>query len=232
VGCPEAYVKLTYESGYVDSNPTVEITRDGTNYETVVLDRIGATGIFYGKHIFTGTDANPLELRLKITSTETNKYLKGIGIFHNRIPIGTASAKTIEYHYIDSDQHDVTISLGNILTPDKDLLKVEIPETGQVFREDTTTFSIEGRDLVFNTDFFYDPPLRQIKVIVNQAEGSVFDSSDANGSLLHDNHLGSTNSNVDLSKNGRGIILMSPNGTLYEITVQDGGTGIDIYEVV
>ena len=49
--------------------------------------------------------------------------------------------------------------------------------------------------------------------------------------LLADNYLGSENSAIDKSSAGRGILLRSPDGTLYEITIKDGGGDFDIYEI-
>jgi hypothetical protein len=66
--------------------------------------------------------------------------------------------------------------------------------------------------------------------VFDQTAGASFDNSDVNANLLATNHLGSTDGSIDRSLAGRGIYLRSPNGTLFELVVEDDGS-ISTYTV-
>jgi hypothetical protein len=66
--------------------------------------------------------------------------------------------------------------------------------------------------------------------VFDQTTGGAFDNSDLNGLLLANNHLGSTDTSIDKSVNGRGIFLRRPDGTLREICIDDSDN-IVVYSV-
>lgn len=106
--------------------------------------------------------------------------------------------------------------------PDPDTLSVYCVETGQVFKYGA--FSLNGNKVIFPEGTFDNGGIEtEYTLIFDQTQGASFDNSDQNAALLAANFLGSTNPSIDRSQAGRGIFLRSPNGTLYEITVDNDG---------
>jgi hypothetical protein len=218
-----AFWKLTA----LDTAATYQVSLDGgSTYETVTMTRVGLTDTYRGVHIFATPVAVPQDLRVKITAGTANTILKGYGIFYD-LQFGVATDHVaIEKQLVVGGTNPNTFTLSKFL-PDPDLLRVYAVETGQVFRYGA--FSLSGYTVTFPVDTFNIST--NLTLIFDQTVGSTFDSSDKNASLMAANFLGSTDTNIDRSQPGRGIVLRSPDGSLYEITVKDGGTGFDIYLV-
>lgn len=170
-----------------------------------------------------------LDLRIRITASGSYK-LTGTGVFYDIQTTGViGGVKNRQVFTFNSTANPNEFTLTNFY-PDPDLLRVYLAETGQVFKAPALTF--DGRKVIFPEDSFDNGGIpADMTLIFDQTEGGSFDNSDMNALLLAGNFLGSTDPSIDRSSPGRGPIVRSPDGTLYEITIKDGGTGFDIYEV-
>lgn len=169
-----------------------------------------------------------LDLRVRITSSAANVFLKGYGIFYGRSLAVVSGLKNREVQAFNgtTDNYN-TFTLSNFL-PDPDLLKVYHVETGQVYTYGTGGFSLSGYQVIFPANTFNG--LGTVTLAFDQLAGTSFDNSDQNASLLAANFLGSTDATIDKSQNGRGIFLRRPDGTLREITI-DNSDNIVVYSV-
>jgi len=174
-------------------------------------------------------EGRELDLKIKITASETSK-IKGLGVWYGEEPNASTGAIKTQVFEVETTGGVKTLSLTEFV-PDKNFLEVIIPSRGQIFRQDLSTFTIEGNDLVFVNDFFKDLPSENIYVIVDQNRGTTFDSSDENRAIMNENHLGSQVTSRDSSIAGRGILLKNSNGTLVEVWV-DGSNNIQISNVI
>lgn len=162
-------------------------------------------------------NGRPLDLRLRITSGNAGVALSGYGVLYGFIPGIITGQKNIEIVEIDGDDDVTDFTLTEFL-PNADFLRVYLAGSGQVFL--FPDFQINGQVITFPAGTFLFPGERIILKFI-QSEGQGFDSSDQNGALLTDNHLGSTSVALDRSVAGRGIFLRRPDGTLREITIDD-----------
>lgn len=169
-----------------------------------------------------------LDLRVRITGKTAEVVSEGFGVYYKSNELVEAVGGTI---YRDVQTFDGTVDNFNEFTisflPDPRLLHVYALGTGQVFRYGD--FVMNGNIVTFPPDTFNVAGNVSLEFL--QVNGGSFDNSDENRALLAANHLGSTNPAIDMSVAGRGWLSRSPDGTLYEIVIQDGGTGFDIYEV-
>lgn len=167
------------------------------------------------------------DLRIKVVSSASGKKLKSFGIFYNEtvasVISGYQALQKITFSG-DANTHQFTLTA---FLPNPDSLKVYDIKTGQVYRY--PAFTLNGQTVEFNSGAFYIPG-ETVQLLFDQSEGSGFDSSDSNASLLAANHLGSTDGTIDKSANGRGIYLRRPDGTLREICI-DNSDNIVIYSI-
>jgi hypothetical protein len=158
------------------------------------------------------------DLRVKVASSAGNKKLKSFGIFYDETVASVITGyQALQKVTFSGDANTYQFTLTAFL-PNPDSLKVYDIKTGQVYRY--PAFTLNGQTVEFNTGAFYVPG-ESVQLLFDQSEGSGFDSSDSNASLLAANHLGSTDGTIDKSANGRGIYLRRPDGTLREICIDD-----------
>lgn len=158
------------------------------------------------------------DLRVKVVSSASGKKLKSFGIFYNETVASVISGyQALQKITFSGDANTYQFALTAFL-PNPDSLKVYDIKTGQVYRY--PAFTLNGQTVEFNPGAFYVPG-ESVQLLFDQSEGSGFDSSDSNASLLAANHLGSTDGTIDKSANGRGIYLRRPDGTLREICIDD-----------
>jgi hypothetical protein len=158
------------------------------------------------------------DLRVKVVSSAGGKKLKSFGIFYDETVGSVVTGyKDLQKFTFSGDDNTYQFTVTAFL-PNPDALKVYDIKTGQVYRY--PAFTLNGQTVEFNSGAFYVPG-ESVQLLFDQSEGSGFDNSDANASLLAANHLGSTDGTIDKSANGRGIYLRRPDGTLREICIDD-----------
>lgn len=220
----------TYKSGFSTGVTAIAVNTDNTSVTELAKQYNGTVwaDITSNQAVYK-VEGRERDLRLKIVASEASK-LKGAGIFYGEEPNASSSTLDIQHFDVETTGGVKTLQIDNFY-PNKDILEVLVPSRGQIFRQDPSTFTIEGKNLVFVEDFFKDLPAQTISVIVDQTRSTIVDGSDANRTLLTENHLGSQNSALDGSISGRGILLRNSNGDLVEMWV-DGDNNIQISEVV
>lgn len=165
----------------------------------------------------------PLDLRVRITASANDRELLGLGLLYDEVP-GTLATGVVNLERWDGtgalNQNEFTLTQ---FIPNPDLLVVYYVQGGQAYRH--PAFSIDGQKLVFPVNSFDGggDSAAPITLWFDQTRGGAFDNSDRNAALLAGNHLGSTDSSTDRSSPGRGIFLRSPDGTLFEVAVDDSG---------
>jgi len=174
-------------------------------------------------------EGRPLDLRVKVISSGSDALLNGYGIFYDHdatgVSGGTKKIKVERFKAVADNTSTFTIPW----VADPDLLKVYYAEAGQVFV--WPAFEVNGYDIVFPDDTFNNGGVEaDITLIITQNEGTSFDNSDANGNLLAQNFLGSSNSAFDKSVAGRGIKLRNTNGDLREAILNENDEW-EIYSV-
>lgn len=225
----------TYQTDFTTSAGARKISWKGNAAGSVPYARVsnaGSWSVFSTNTMGHVVKGITIDLRVRVTSSTgsvlTPVKLEGLGIFYDREPLGisTSSLKQREVFSFTGASNTSTFTLTKFV-PDPDLLKVYDVVTGQVYTHGA--FTLSGMTVVFESGQFSSPD--NVTLVFDQTVGGSFDNSDLNGLLLSSNHLGSSDSSIDRSLAGRGIMMRSPDGTLYEITIQDGGAGFDIYEV-
>jgi hypothetical protein len=169
----------------------------------------------------------PLDLRVRIASSAASKSILGLGIFYlseiGKIVGGSMREDTKSFLTTAN-----TFSFALNFLPDAQLLRVYHVETGQVYT--FPAFTLSGATVNFPTGTFYSVVSETVTLKFVQIEGTSFDTSDRNGSLLASNFLGSTDASIDRSASGRGIFLRRPDGVLREIVIQNDDS-LAIYSV-
>jgi hypothetical protein len=168
------------------------------------------------KHSLSG---HIFDLRVRVESSAGGKKLSSLGVFH-----GEASGGSLQYGYSQIQKFkflgndDVTeFQITNFL-PNPDHLKVYDITSAQVYRY--PAFSINGSLIKF-PDGTFSVPDEEIELFFDQSEGSGYDYSDTNANLLASNHLGSEDTTIDKSTNGRGLFLRNSNGELKEVWLDE-----------
>jgi len=174
-------------------------------------------------------DGRKLDLRIRVTASAGNKFLTALAAFYNLTAGQVASGvkKRQVFRFNGNTENLSSFAVTNFQV-DSELLKVYWVEGGQAFVY--PAFNTQGQTVAFATNTFYSPVSNTVTLVMDQNDGSSFDNSDLNAKLMAANHLGSTDSNIDKSVAGRGIILRRPDGTLRELVINNGD-GIDILSV-
>lgn len=221
-----------YKASYSLATHSVKLKTDAVlpiGSHGVNVQNLGVWGAEIPETLIHSIQGRPLDLRVRITSSAGIVELKGYGLLYGRQQQVTNGLKNREVISFDGTVDNLNeFTLSNFL-PDRDLLKVYHVETGQTYVPGTNSFYLDGRKAIFPIDTFNG--LGTVTLVFDQVEGVSFDNSETNGALLAANFLGSTDALIDKSQAGRGIMLRSPDGSLYEITIQNGGAGFDIYLV-
>jgi hypothetical protein len=215
-------------------DPYHVVFKTDTLYKTEYANSTGTNKIAIsgdGTNIVYTLEGLQLDLRVRITRKTIGPdevVSEGFGVFYkddNKVtPVDGNVFRNVSTFVGNVDNLD-TFTLDFL--PDPRLLHVYEWGTGQVYRYGA--FVIQGHDIIFEPNTFNKPETVSLEFL--QIQGGSFDNSDRNAALLAANFLGSTDSNIDLSVAGRGIMLRSDDGTLYEIVIKNGGVGFDIYEV-
>lgn len=215
------YTDATYKTNF----------NTNTNYLGLLGNSVAIAGVGLGKESTTGdswTTVPPLsyslvgykrDLRVRITANEG--AVLGYGVLYGAKTGLVTGVLNKETQWASINQTTFTVSK---FLPSSDLLKV-YDTSGRCFV--SPFFTIQGQQVIFPAGTFTVAG----PIVFDQTQGSSFDNSDRNASLLAANFLGSLDGNIDKSAPGRGILLRDPTGQLYEITVRTGGTGFDIYMV-
>lgn len=204
-----------FDTSTMDTNAVWEVSTDGTNFYTVTMTRQGLSNKFTGS-VETGT-TNNTSLLLRVTATTSCK-LKAFGVFYDEqigsVVPGISALEKVTFSG-DSDIYSFTLTQ---FLPDANRLKVYDLKTGQVYRY--TAFTLSGKTVTFPAGTFLVPG-ETVELLFDQSEGSGYDNSDSNSSLMAANHLGSEDTSIDKSVSGRGILIKNANGELKEIWLDE-----------
>jgi len=220
----DAAYKASYSNGVDELR--VEVDSAGGSIDLSQLD--GTTGTWIplaGVSMMFELEGRVLDLRVKITASQESS-LAGYGIFYNGtsgLVTGILNKEVFSFDGIADNDNEFTLTK---FLPDPDLLRIYEIETGQVYVYGT--FILDGHKVTFPADTFNK--VGTVTLLFDQMHGTSFDNNDKNASLMAANHLGSTDTSIDRSVAGRGIILRRPDGTLRELTINDAD-GIDILSV-
>jgi hypothetical protein len=161
-----------------------------------------------------------LDLRVRVTSSAAGVFSEGFGIFYQSEERVTLVDGNILRHQVSFVGDVDNLAIFELpFTPEPRLLNVYEIGTGLTFRYGA--FVLDGKYVIFEPNTFNKPETVTLEFL--QVQGSSFDNSDSNRALLAANHLGSLDPTIDLSVAGRGFLLRSDDGTLYEIVIKDGG---------
>ena len=214
----------TYRSSFVASTTSIGVRSTTGGSDFVYNGTTWSAGTASVRYQVSG---HVYDLRVKITSSASDKKIKAYGIFYDEnISNVITGTQALQKFTFSGDLNTTSFIITSFL-PDADNMKVYDIRTGQVYRY--PAFSISGHTVTFASGSFLAPG-ETVELIFDQSQGSGFDNSDANANLLATNHLGSTDGTIDKSAAGRGIYLRSPNGTLREICIDDSDN-IVIYSV-
>lgn len=214
----------TYKTSFVASTTSIGVrsTTGGTDF--VYNGTIWSAGTDSIRYQISGHE---YDLRVRITSSASDKKLKAYGIFYDE-QVGSVitGVQALQKFTFSGNLNTTDFTVTGFL-PDADHMKIYDIKTGQVYRY--PAFSISGHNVTFPSGTFLVPG-ETVELIFDQSQGSGYDNSDANANLLAANHLGSTDGTIDKSSSGRGIFLRRPDGTLREICI-DNSDNIVIYSV-
>ncbi len=218
----DAAYKATFSNGVTQISLRSDTAGSGANAYNGTVWASSTGGLYYS------VDGRSLDLLLRVTASQTSA-LDGFAVFYDaEAGVVITSTKNLERQTFNAltpiDEFTVSAFM-----PDPDLLVVYWEETGQAFV--SGAFQVDGQVIRFPEDTFALGFDQAVTLRFDQTRGGGFDNSDRNANLLAANHLGSSDPAFDRSTPGRGWLLRSADGTLYEVTVQNGGAGFDIYEV-
>ena len=204
-----------YDTSSMDSNAVWQVCTDGTNFYTITMTRQGLSNKFTGR-VETGA-VNNTTLKLKMTAAATCK-LKAFGVFYDeQVGAVISGVSALEKVSFSGDANTTSFTLTKFL-PDANRLKVYDLRTGQVYRY--TAFTLSGKTVTFPSGTFLAPG-ETVELLFDQSEGSGYDNSDSNSSLLAANHLGSSDSSIDKAVAGRGILIKNAAGVMKEIWLDE-----------
>jgi archaellum component FlaF (FlaF/FlaG flagellin family) len=174
-------------------------------------------------------EGQPIDLRVKITSSTSNVSIKGLGIYYGDAISASTTTSNLEYFTVDSSANTTTLTVSKFV-PDRELIEVHVPHLGQVFKPSNSTYRVSGMNLIFNDKFFYWLPAESFTVVVDQNRGAIIDTNAENRALLSANHLTDPSGTLGNPQPGEGIFLKRPDGTIREIAIDDDDN-IVIYSV-
>jgi hypothetical protein len=204
-----------YKNSYVNLVTAVNIVKDASydgmmTYNGSTWSDSSTDGL---KFVIKG---RVLDLRLKITASQQSS-LDGFACFYD-IQTGIITGVYNKYSTSFNSVSDNFNEFELPFIPDADLINCFYLEAGKVYKYGA--FNIAGRKIIFPANTFYNGGVSAtVTLVFDQMYGRSFDSSDRNNALMTDNHLGSQDTGVDRSVNGRGILLRNSSGVLREISL-------------
>jgi len=201
----------TYKSGFSIGVNSIRIrTSASTGNDIQFNGTVWSVGTVDIKYALSG---HAYDLRFKVTSY-TSKSLKAFGVFYNE-SVGAITEGTLaQQRFIFSGDLDTTSFALTRFLPDPDHMKVYDVTSGQVYMY--PAFTIDGHNVVFPVGTFLIPA-STINLLFDQSEGVGYDYSAENANLLAANKLGSSDTSVDKSVSGRGILIRNSAGQLREL---------------
>jgi hypothetical protein len=220
----DADYKLSYDAG-------VDQLSVSTDASSSIADLQEFNGTIWaavaGESVCYKIDGIELDLRLRITGSTVDALLQGYAVLFDE-KLGNLSYANVLDGITKVSFQAVADNLDTFVLPfevvNPDLLIVHLLGSGQSFRYGDFTIT-GGNTVVFPEDQFNNGGIEKTQTLIfDQLRGGAFDNSDVNAALLAENRLGSTNPTLDRSVAGEGILLRSPNGTLFEVSVADDGS--------
>jgi len=173
----------SYKSSFVTTTNVVSIrTFTGASitafgaFDGTVWAELGAT-----LHPIYDLQGRTLDLRLRITSSQTNRILDAFTVFYK--PELDSAGGVLNY---DTKEFDGLTDNTNVFsinfTPDYRLLNVFHVQTGQVYK--WPAFTILGNVVTFPANTFKTDVSETVTLKFTQTDGSAFDTSDQNGQSI------------------------------------------------
>ena len=159
------------------------------------------------------------DLRIRITSSQANVSLNGMGVFFAEQGAYKKDTPLPEYQrFVVNGSNDQTSFVITQFVPDPDTLRVFEGFAGRslLFGKD---FTINGQTITFASGTFLFPG-DTAPVLFDQRMG-FGQGNDRAMNILAANFLGSLDPAFDLSQAGRGILLRRPDGVLREIRLDN-----------
>lgn len=210
---PQAEVLIQFIAGSLPTSFSSQLSRDGgLTWQTVTMERVSQTSMYRGFISFAELEAPSytLNLKLKVTSTGDCK-IKGIAVFYENSSIAPANGPLHEvFSFTGTNQNEFLLTK---FAPDPYSLTVYDTKTGGVWV--APSFEIIGQKVKFPVNFFATPD--QVTLVFRQGSGSAADASVANSQELSNNGLG------NFASPGVGPKVMSPDGSLWKISVTNAG---------
>lgn len=171
----------TYQASY--SNGVTELSLHSNSASSGLFTNNGSSWSNSNDGLKYTISGRSLDLRLRITSTDSNKAVIGYGAFYEQESGILNGVKNVELHqFLSNTDNEDTFSLGFL--PDPDLLKVYHVQTGQVYVY--PSFAINGNDIIFPVNTFQQDVDQLVTLRFAQTEGSSFDNSDSNANQIAD----------------------------------------------
>lgn len=210
-----------YKSSFSAGVDSISFTKDGSA-DGMIINNGSAWSDSSTDGLKYTVKGRELDLRVRITAgAATTGKLDGLGVFYD-LQAGTVGgvydSYQVSFDSVAQNWNEFTLPFQ----PDSRILRVYYLQAGQVFRygPNSGSFSIVGRKVIFPANTFNnDGVSTTVTLQFEQLYGNTFDTSDYNHALMQENHLGSSDANVDRSSSGRGIILRNANGDLREIAL-------------
>jgi hypothetical protein len=216
---------LEFAANYSGSSGTYWVTWElsaaaEANLSPATTFQFNSTGVFTER---------PTDLRVRITSGTAGALLKGYGVLYaedqeSQIIYGANPDKRQVFTFDGTVDNTNEFTLS--WTPDPTGLYCYEIGTGQVYRRGA--FTTSGNVITFEPSTFFKSGTVTLEFI--ERESSLISADASIQALLAANHLGSIDTNIDLSVAGRGFFLRRPDGTLREITINDNDV-IEIFSV-
>jgi hypothetical protein len=213
-----------YKSSFVTSTTRIgmrsEVAVSGPTHK--IYSSISSTWSNSVASMYYSLLGHGYDLRVKVVSSTGStldpKKLKAFGIFYSET-VGSVvtGSQSLQKFIVNGDSNITQFTITQFL-PSPDFLKIYDINTGQVYRY--PAFNLNGHTVEFASGTFLVPGAT-VELLFDQSEGTGYDYSDVNASLLAANHLGSVDPTIDKSSAGRGIFLKRPDGTLREICIDD-----------
>lgn len=170
-----------YKTSYSDG--VAEISLQAYTGGTGLSLNDGATWTPSSDELKLRVKGSPLEVRVRITSSQGDVSIKGFGLFYEPtagIISGIKNVQTEEFLSNTDNENEFTLTF----LPEPDLLRVYHIQSGQVYVY--PGFTISGNVVTFPVDTFQQESDETVTLKFVQTEGSSFDNSDQNANDIAD----------------------------------------------
>jgi len=207
-----------YKAGFVTSTTSLFIRVESAPSIPVMQRNNGSVWSALTSAISYLIEGRELDFSLKYTAGIASKIV-GFGVYYGLESERVARTKTrnvFAFHGTSDNLNEFQLNFN----ADPDFIEVNDVYVGQQFK--VPAFALVANKVVFPADTF--DGREEVYLVISQPSGGGFDNSDKNNLLLTENHLGSLDSAIDKSVQGRGIILaQAVNAIKKEVALDENG---------